>query len=485
MTAPVADVSPKTPAIRPLLPKRIKLFYGLGAVANGAYGAMGGLAMFFYNQIVGVPAATVALAISLVIFIDGFWDPLIGHASDQTHSRLGRRHPFLIAALLMLPVAIYFRWHPPEGWQPEHMFWYILGTGLFINLAWSFYEVPSGAMTPELAPDYHDRTVVLSYRFMLGTMGSGLATILIYGIYLRATPDNPVGQLNPAGYGPLSLAVTAIVVLFGATMAFGTWRRMVKSKQTAPAAGIGVVEQLRAAASTLSNRNFLVALTSGMVAGLSTGINGGLGLYFQTFLWELRASDILILTLLGIPIPILAGLIAPRVSRLWGKKHATMGLFFASVAIGQIPMLLKLLGILNLNGSPWLLVVLATFSLLSGICSIGGFIIVSSMIADIVEEVQVKTGRRAEGLLATADSLPNKIVNAAAALIPGLMLVFVGFPRQARPGAEAMELITRVAWVYLPVISLIYLVSISIWSFYSLDKDAHERNLDLVDGRNG
>lgn len=154
-----------------------KAFYGAGSIANGAYTALGGLTMFFYSQVVGVPPHIASLAISAVIFIDGFWDPLIGHASDQFRSRIGRRHPFIYLALMLVPAAIFLRWHPP-GWDASAMFWYILATGLFVNLAWSLYEVPAGAMAPELAPDYHERTVLLGYRWMLGSLGTALATIL-------------------------------------------------------------------------------------------------------------------------------------------------------------------------------------------------------------------------------------------------------------------------------------------------------------------
>ena len=81
----VQDVDDEAPAggRRRPLSFRTKAFYGVGSVANGAYVALGGLAMFFYSQVVGVPPHIVSLAISAVIFIDGFWDPLIGHGSDQ------------------------------------------------------------------------------------------------------------------------------------------------------------------------------------------------------------------------------------------------------------------------------------------------------------------------------------------------------------------------------------------------------------------
>jgi Na+/melibiose symporter-like transporter len=104
------------------------------------------------------------------------------------------------------------------------------------------------------------------------------------------------------------------------------------------------------------------------------------------------------------------------------------------------------------------------------------------MIGDIVEEVQVRTGRRAEGLLTTADSLPSKIVNAIAALIPGLILTVVAFPTKAQPSEKTMELITQVAWLYLPTVIVLFLASISTWAFYRLDEESHARNLEAISG---
>ena len=159
-----------------------------------------------------------------------------------------------------------------------------------------------------------------------------------------------------------------------------------------------------------------------------------------------------------------------------------MGLFVASVAFGHIPMFLKLVGVLNLNGTPLLLLILAAFTFLQTVSSIAGYILASSMIADIVEEVQVRTGRRAEGLLTTADSLPSKIVNAIAALIPGLILTAVAFPTKAQPSERTMELITQVGWLYLPTVITLFLASIASWGFYQLDEESHARNLDAIAG---
>lgn len=481
MTVQDAGVSSSGSTIRRRLTLQTKAFYGSGSLANGIYGSLGGLALFFYSQVVGVNAAVVSVAISLVIFVDGFWDPLIGHSSDQFRSRFGRRHPFIYLGLLLIPIALFLRWHPPQ-WDAETMFWYILGTGLFLNLAWSLFEVPAGALAPELAPEYHDRTLLLSYRWMLGTLGAALGAVLVYGVFLKQTPEFPVGQLNPDGYGPLAITVTLVILAAGLTMALGTQKQAAAFIHPPKEPDRTLRDDWRDALVTLTNRNFLVALSAQILGGLGFGIGSGLGLYFQTYLWELKAQDILILTLLGIPGPLIGGLLAPRIGRRLGKRIGAMALFFSGLIFGLAPMFLKLVGILELNGTPYLLGVLAFFAFVQTASSTAGYILASSMIGDIVEEVQVKTGRRAEGLLTTADSLPSKVVNAIAALIPGLILAAVAFPTKAPPSDKTMELIMQVGWLYLPMTFVLLLLSILTWSLYRIDEAAHSQNLSRIEG---
>nr|QQZ50188.1 MFS transporter [Phenylobacterium glaciei]QQZ50214.1 MFS transporter [Phenylobacterium glaciei] len=61
-------------------------------------------------------------------------------------------------------------------------------------------------------------------------------------------------------------------------------------------------------------------------------------------------------------------------------------------------------------------------------------VLLSSMIADVVEDSEVKTGRRSEGLLFSADNLFKKIVSGMGVLISGSLLAFVNFPTNAKRG---------------------------------------------------
>ena len=109
-------------------------------------------------------------------------------------SKMGRRHPFLYAAMLLVPIALVLRWHPPPGWSDMALFYFILATGLFLSLATSLFDVPAAALAPELAPDYHDRTSLMSFRFLFAMIGSALTSILAYGVFLRPTPSTQWGS---------------------------------------------------------------------------------------------------------------------------------------------------------------------------------------------------------------------------------------------------------------------------------------------------
>ena len=84
-----------------------KLYYGIGSVAYGVKD--NGFAYFlllYYNQVLGLPAQWVGGAIMVALIFDAISDPIVGYASDNLHSRWGRRHPFMYAAAV--PVAFSF-----------------------------------------------------------------------------------------------------------------------------------------------------------------------------------------------------------------------------------------------------------------------------------------------------------------------------------------------------------------------------------------
>jgi Na+/melibiose symporter-like transporter len=102
------------------------------------------------------------------------------------------------------------------------------------------------------------------------------------------------------------------------------------------------------------------------------------------------------------------------------------------------------------------------------------------MLADVVEEVQVQTGRRSEGLLFAADSLLRKLTTSFTTLLPGLIIAYVHFPQHAKPGHIDPAILRHLALIYLPITTVLTLCSTSVLLFYRGDRARHEHNLERI-----
>ena len=147
-------------AERPPLDSLTKFFYGMGTMAGSVKGRLGGLMLFFYNQLVGLPAPWVSAAIGIALFIDAFWDPIVGQISDRTHTRWGRRHPYIYGATIPAAICFALLFMPPHGAPQRTIFLWLLVTVLGTRLFDSLNEIPGSALLPELTQNYDERTNV-------------------------------------------------------------------------------------------------------------------------------------------------------------------------------------------------------------------------------------------------------------------------------------------------------------------------------------
>jgi Na+/melibiose symporter-like transporter len=109
--------------------------------------------------------------------------------------------------------------------------------------------------------------------------------------------------------------------------------------------------------------------------------------------------------------------------------------------------------------------------------SIGSLILTSSMIADVAEDSQLRTGRRSEGLFFSGALLIQKAISGVGIFAAGLMLNAVSFPRAARPGEVEPAVLANLVLLYAAVIGALYAISVWFISQYKLTRATHEENL--------
>ena len=453
-----------------------KLFYGFGSVAFGVKDqGFSYLLLIFYNQVVGLPSATVGLAIMVALLFDSLLDPIMGQVSDNWRSRWGRRHPFMYAAAIPVAVSYLLLWNPPN-WSHDALFFYLIGVAVVIRSFITMYEIPSAALAPELTTDYDERTKVLSYRYFFGWFGGLTMTVLALQVFLRPDAAHPVGQLNPAGYQVYALVAAAI--MFGAIMisAIGTHRHIARFKAP-PVRKISLGQLAKEMLGTLTHGSFLVLMGAGLFNAMALGLALSLNLYFNTYFWQLSSGQIAALASANFISAALAFALAAPISTRLGKKNTAQLTKALAFFIGVAPITLRLLGVFPENGEPAVMPILFVQSALSTACSIIAAILVSSMIADVVEDSELRTGRRSEGLFFAAAAFVAKAVSGIGIFASSMILLAIGFPQGAKPGGVSIDVIRDLGVVYLIVVGALYGAAILCVSLYRITRAGHEETL--------
>jgi Na+/melibiose symporter-like transporter len=456
-----------------------KLSYGFGSAALGVsgIGLSSGLLTFYLNQVVGIPAIWVGSALLATLVVDAVVDPMIGQWSDASSTRLGRRHPFMFASAPLALTACLLFWHPPAGLATPALFAYMISMLLLLRLSVSLYEIPSSGLAPELTSDYHERTVLFGYRWFFIIAGGLIMNAILYLWFLR--PQNG-GLLHATGYAQWGVLAAIVISVAIAISCIGTLRRIPYLARP-PAQRLDGREMVRQVIATVTNRSLLAVMISGLISGVTTGLTSSLGNYFYIYLWGMRNTDITAITFAAGVASIFAVGFANSVSKRFGKKRSMITLFYMSVFIGAIPLSLKLLGLAPPNGSLATTALLAVDLFFTSALGIMGFIIVSSMIADIVEDAAVKTGTRSEGLLFAANGLLPKLTAGIGVFLGSVLIALVGLSGKLGAGvAPRPEVMRHLALAFLPFSLILSMGSLIAISFYKIDEAGHRRNVEAL-----
>ncbi|MGN6516799.1 MAG: MFS transporter [Rhizomicrobium sp.] len=458
---------------------RTKVFYGLGSIAFGVKdNGFQTILLPFYNLVLHIPAQLVGLAIAIAFVFDAFLDPIVGQVSDNLHTRWGRRHPLMYAAALPVAVSYLLLWNPPH-WSMGAMFVYLIVVAIVVRTFITFFEIPNSALVAELTQDYDQRTSFLSFRtFFAWYGGLGMLALALF-VFLVPTKAQPIGQLNEAGYGRYGM--WSAVVMFAAIIisSLGTHKFIPYLRKPAERK-MTLWQYAKEMIATMNNRAFLILMLAIMVLSLATGLVFALNYYIVSFFWLLSTKEIGLLTLAGFITVLFAFVLGPIASRILDKVTGAMTLFGIGYVISITPLLLGLFGVAFHPGMPHLVWILLAFNIVAGSMTIGASIPVVSMIADVVEDSELKTGRRSEGLFFAGNSLLQKAVTGLGLFASGLLLWAAGFPANAIPGQVDPGVVHHFAVVYLATITVVYGLGMVILWFFPITRETHQANLKVL-----
>lgn len=413
----------------------------------------------FYTDVVGVDIAVVGWILLVARMFDAVTDPGVGLLSDRTHTRWGRRRPYILGAAVPLAVSIFLLLNPPVSLEPTGAAWWFGVTLFGMFLSWTILVVPYESLGPELTFDHHQRTAVLGARdglLIAGTVVAAASPVIVE--HLFDLPEGPAGERTKffwigSIYGPLLIAlclwcVIAVRERVAAHTRSGDWRE-------------GLVALKK-------NRPFWILLAAYTLGTLAFNLAGSLLLFYVRYVLVSDSADVYLVVYLVSGVVLLPVWIAA--SRRLGKRNSWL-IGMACYAAGGV-------GIFFLGeGDGWIYGVLC---FITGMTFGPTVAIPASMQADVIDYDELLTGERREGLYMGLWAVVRKFAAAIGVGVALPILSAVGYEPNIEQ-TEATRLALRVLYVGVPVICNLLAMAIA-WR-YPIDEDEHRRIRDAIDDR--
>ncbi len=458
----------------------LKLAYASGTITFAVKDvAFISFVMFFYRQVLGVSGSLTGLALLLAMISDSITDPILGSMSDQCRSRWGRRHPFMVVGTLPLAATFLMLFNPMDGLTEFQLFVWLTTAAILLRTALTIFFIPYMALGAELSTDYVERTSVTTYRT---TMGWVVALLLYWGcmtfIFGEVTAEDGTvedGRFMHSRYWILALYSFWMIVGFSAVAIFFTRKRIpFLPKPSEDDHGFGLVRTVVDLKEALGNKNFLVMFFVMLTSSMILGVLPSVALHVNTFFWEFTTKEIgYVGGLFLIPVNLFMFVAMIPLSKRF-EKHHLLQFAFIGYGLNLVWFIgLRLLGWLPENGHELLFVLFFVQSMFQTMCMMIIHIISASIIADIVDEQELLTGKRQEGVFFAAQGFSAKAVSGFGTFFGGLVLDFVKMPLDAEPGKVAPEVLFKLGLIVGPILGCFFVIPYLATTRFNVSRARH------------
>ncbi len=436
-----------------------KILYGSGdtgfsltTTIIGAYFAI------FLTDVVGLDPALAALA----VFIGRSWDyvndPIIGHISDRTRTRWGRRRPFLLFGWLPFALAFALLWLRPPFESEALLTTYYAAAYVIFDASATFVYMPYFALTPELTSDYDERTALTTYRMFFSILASLIAFTL---------PLTIIGAFRPAN-APRVLWMGLIFGLISGLplllVFFSTREREAHVNQEQPS----LRKSLRAA---LRNRPFMLSIGIHLATWVGIEIVQATLIFFIKDGIERSGQNDLIMATIFVT-AIVALPLWQWIAKRWDKRLAYI--------VGVTFLALVLLVLITLTPSSSLGFLL-TLCVLAGVGVSAAHVLPWSIIPDAIEWDEWQTGERHEGMFYSLVTLVKKITTSIA--IPTALLVLKATNYVPTADQQPQSALWGIRALTGPIPGLLFCIGIIFALRYPLSRTRYAEICDEIKAR--
>lgn len=459
----------------------VKLVYGSGDWGMSSFGTLRQIFYaIFLTDVVGLEARLASVAALAGVIWDAINDPLVGMLSDRVKTRWGRRRPFLLFFSIPFGLGFLLLWWAPP-WESQLALMITVALAYMISdTLQTLITVPFFALTPEITPDYDERTILTGYRMffnLLASLVTAVAAPMIVDIALKSGFTQQQGYLVVAAlFGGLA-ALPFLAIFF---VVRERHAEVALAQENPP-----LREILRTAWANIPFR-FATALymlnwiTFDLVAlmlpfFLVYWVAGGdllasVDIFGEPLALESAVFGVLLITaVLAVPLWL-------WVSNRFSKREAyIVGMSFWAVV--------QLLILMVQPGQIGLILVLAV---MAGLSVSTAHVLPDAIFPDVIEWDELRTRRRHEGIYYGTKNFIRKLTGAVAIFFALQVLGWFGYqspPEGVTQFAQSQITLRAIRWLTGPVGAILLISAIGVAWFYPLTRKRHARIRRLLEQR--
>lgn len=430
---------------------------------------------FYYTQILEVKPDLVGIAVAVALVFDAFTDPMMGSFSDRFDSRWGRRHPFMAASVLPLPVFFILLMVPPTGLDSIGLAVWLCTFLTLTRTAVTLFYVPYLSLAPELVPEFDRRSTVMVIRGLFAIVGTAVVLNIGFGYYLAPTEEHPIGQLNGAGYLPFAVSLAVIMVATSVISIVGTRRYVPFLTRAEPSRRFRLSNIYQDLYAALRNSSFRIIFFSYFLFIVYLGAHAVTTLHMNTYFWELTTGEIQIYTNIVIVGALIGTVLAGPAMRMFDKKSAYLGSIIIALAFAASPVILRLIDLFPTRENPLFFPTLLGMHFIGLVAGLVAGTASGSMILDTTDEHELSTGQRQEGAFFGAVSFSTKFSSGIGHALAGYILTLIQFPlgSNVQPGDVPPDVVRDLGIFYGPGIAILPVIAVAMVFRYRITRERH------------
>lgn len=424
--------------------------------------------MKFYTDVMGVSAGIVGVMMMVARIVDAFTDVTMGQIVDRSRpTEKGKFTPWLkrmcgpVAVASVLMYAVWFKDMP----MAFKVFWMFLTYLLWGSVCYTGINIPYGSMASAISENAKDRQELSSWR----TIGATLANMVIgvvlpmFVYYVDAEGNTVLSGNNMAIAGVICSICAVICYLLCYNL---TIERVKIEKETEKFNLIHLVKYL------VSNRALIGIIVAAIMLLLSQLTLSGMGQYIYPNYFgskEALSTANMITAVLTI---ILAFVLPSFVDKVGKKELAIFGGVVGSVA------LIAAFLVHTDNLAVWIgFYAVAYF----GIAFFN--VVCWAMITDVIDDAEVRTGKRSDGTIYAVYSFARKLGQAASSGLTGGLLTLIRYSKETAFDPDVVNGIYNITCI-VPAAGFI-LLSLALAFIYPLNRKKVAQNVEYLKKKRG